>query len=127
MGNPFSKEVKVTGGRIQALWIGIDLDGVSEGNYTGSVSVLANGERQAVPLLLKIGGDVIPNHGYNEGYRLSRLNWLNSTVGIDEEITKGFLPVKVEGNRISILGRMMNISESGLPASITSYFSASNQ
>ncbi|HEX7411786.1 MAG TPA: glycoside hydrolase domain-containing protein [Bacteroidales bacterium] len=126
-GNPFSKEIKVTGGRIQALWIGIDLEGVGEGNYTGSVSVLANGERQTVPLLLKVGGEVVPNHGYNEGYRLSRLNWLNSTVGIDEEITKGYLPVKVEGNRISILGRMLNISENGLPASITSYFSPSNQ
>jgi hypothetical protein len=126
-GNPFSKKINVKAGRIQALWIGIDLQGVGEGNYTGSVSVLSNGEKQTVPLLLKVAGEVVLNHGYNEGKHLSRLNWLNSTIGIDEEITKGYLPVKVEENKISIFGRILNIAENGLPASITSYFGASNQ
>jgi hypothetical protein len=126
-GNPFSKEINVKAGRIQALWIGIDLEAIGEGNYTGSVSVLSNGEKQTVPLLLKVAGEVILNHGYNEGKHLSRLNWLNSTVGIDGEITKGYLPVKVEENKISILGRTLNIAKNGLPAAITSYFGASNQ
>jgi hypothetical protein len=126
-GNPFSKKISVTAGRVQALWIGIDLTGVKEGDYTGTVSVLANGKKQVVPLLLKVTGEVVSNHGYNEGSRLSRLNWLNSTIGIDEEITKGYLPVKIEKNKITILGRTLNISENGLPASITSYFDHSNQ
>jgi hypothetical protein len=58
---------------------------------------------------------------------LARLNWLNSTVGIDEKISKGYNPVKVEGNTINILGRKLKIADNGLPASITSYFEASNQ
>ena len=126
-GNSFSKEINVPAGRLQSLWIGLDLEGVKDGNYSGSVAVVANGQREVVPLQLKVSGEAIPNHGYNEGKRLSRLNWLNSTVGIDQEITNGYDPVRVEENKISILGRTLNISGNGLPASITSFFGASNQ
>lgn len=126
-GNPFSKIINVPSGRIKALWVGIDLDGIEKGNYTGSVSVVADGEKQTVPLLLKVAGEAVPNHGYNKSKRLSRVNWLNSTIGIDGEITKGYLPVNVEKNKISILGRTLNIAGNGLPASIISYFGASNQ
>ena len=126
-GSPFSKTISVSGGRIQALWIEIDLDGVKKGSYTGSVAVIANGKKQVMPLLLNVAGDTVPNHGYNDGYRLSRLNWLNSKAGIDEQITKGYNPVKVEKRTVSILGRKLTIAENGLPASIMSYFGPSNQ
>ena len=107
--------------------MGIDLDGIEKGNYTGSVSVVADGEKQTVPLMLKVAGEAVSNHGYNEGKRLSRINWLNSTIGINEEITKDYLPVEVIKNKVCILGRTLNIAKNGLPASITSYFGASNQ
>jgi len=126
-GNRFTKTVNVQTGRIQALWMGIDLTGIEKGNYTGSVSIVAGGEKQTIPLKLEVAGETVPNHGYNEGKRMSRLDWLNSTVGIDEEITKGYLPVKIEGNKVSILGRTLDIAKNGLPASVTSFFSASNQ
>lgn len=126
-GNKFTKKVDVQAGRIQALWMGIDLTGIEKGNYTGSVSIVAGGEKQTIPLQLKVAGELVPNRGYNEGKRMSRLDWLNSTVGINEEITKGYIPVKVEGNKVSILGRTLDIAKNGFPASITSFFSASNQ
>ena len=126
-GNAFTKKVNVQAGRIQALWMGIDLNDVKGGIYNGSVSVIAGGKKQTFPIQLEVSGEVVPDHGYNEGKRLSRLNWLNSTVGIDEEITRGYLPVKAEGKTISILGRSLNIADNGLPASIISYFGPSNQ
>jgi hypothetical protein len=126
-GNPFSREINIESGQVQALWFGIDLEDIEKGNYAGSVSVLANGEKQTVPVRLIVKGEVVPNHGYNEGKRLSRLNWLNSTLGIDEEITKGYLPVKAENNTISILGRTLSIAPNGLPERIISYFGPSNQ
>ena len=126
-GNAFTKRVNVPAGRVQALWMGIDLDNIAKGRYKGSVSVLANGDRQEVPVILKVEGDVVPDHGYNEGSRLSRLNWLNSTIGIDDEVTKGYSPVKVDSNRITILGRTLTVAGNGLPESIVSFFDASNQ
>ena len=126
-GLPFTKEITVPAGRIQALWIGIDLSGIDAGNYKGSVAVEANGENQVVPLLLKVAGEPVADHGYSEGKRLSRLNWLNSTVGIDEQVTKGYPHVKAEGKKIAVLGRTLEIAADGLPSCIKSYFTGSNQ
>jgi len=81
-GNSFEKSVAITAGRIQALLMGVDLEGVDTGNYTGSVTVSSGDEKQALPVRLNVSGKIIPNHGYNAANRLSRLNWLNSTVGI---------------------------------------------
>ena len=126
-GNPFSKVVKVPAGRVQALWMGIDLEGAAAGTYKGTVTVSSGGEKQSIDIALKVAGDPVQNHGYDEGARLSRLNWLNSRTGINNEVTKGFLPLKTEGNILSILGRTLTIADNGLPASYISYFESSNQ
>lgn len=126
-GAPFSKQIDIPAGRTQALWNSIDLSGAKKGEYTGFVSVTAAGEKRVVPLLLKVTGDEVPDHGFNEGSRLARLNWLNSTAGINDDITKGYTPVKATGNKVSILGRTLSIADNGLPASIISYFGPSNQ
>ena len=126
-GNSFTKEINIQAGRVQALWFGIDLAVIKKGNYKGSVSVLANGEKQTVQVKIKVSGPVVPNHGYNESKRLSRLNWLNSTLGIDEEVTKGYIPVSIVNKTVKILGRDLSIAPDGLPAQIISYFRNSNQ
>ena len=126
-GNSFSKEINVSSGRVLALWVGIDLDSIKGGVYKGSISVLANKEKHVVPIQLEVSGKAVANHGYDEGSRLSRLAWLNSTVGINEEISKGYIPVEVEDHTIKILGRTLKLAENGLPASIISFFGPSNQ
>jgi len=126
-GNSFSKRINIPAGRIQALWIGIDLEGIEKGNYTGSVTIAAAEEEQSIPLQFIVAGEIVPNHGYNEDNRLSRLNWLNSTVGIDDEITNGYLPVTIDNYTINILGRTLKIADNGLPSNITSFFGPSNQ
>ncbi len=126
-GRPFRKEINVPAGRVQALWIGMDLDSITSGTYKGIVTVVAGGEKQTISVALEVSGSVVPNHGYNEGSHLSRLNWLNSTTGTDDNVTKGYIPVQKEGNRIAILGRRLEIEDNGLPAAIASYFGPSNQ
>jgi len=126
-GNPFEKTVNVPAGRVQALWMGADLDSSIAGTYKGSVTVTTGSLKQSIDLELKVEGERVADHGYNEGVRLSRLNWLNSKAGINSEVTKGYSPVKVEGNRLSILGRTFTISENGLPSSVESFFDFSNQ
>ena len=53
--------------------------------------------------------------------------WLNSSVGIDSNITEGFERVRQEGNKLEILGRSLQIAPDGLPAEIFSFFGPSNQ
>ena len=126
-GIPFSKKVRVLQDRIQALWMGIDLANIKEGTYEGSVSIMADGMIQSIPLKLEVHGKRVSNQGFDEGRRLSRMAWLNSTVGMDSNITRGFEPVMREGNKLEILGRSLDIAPTGLPAMVTSYFSPSNQ
>ena len=126
-GIPFSKKVRVLQDRIQALWMGIDLANVKEGTYEGSVSIVAEGTTHSIPLKLKVHGKRVSNQGFDEGRRLSRMAWLNSTVGMDSNITRGFEPVMREGNKLEILGRSLVIAPTGLPAKVTSFFEPSNQ
>ena len=126
-GSRFTKVINISAGRVQALWFGIDLENVVTGTYKGTVTVSTGVEKQSLEIALKVAGDPVPNHGYDEGARLSRLNWLNSRSGINNEVTKGFLPVKTEGNKLSILGRTLTIADNGLPESYISYFESSNQ
>jgi len=126
-GQPFSKTLDVSAGRVQALWIGIDLADIAPGKYSGNVSVEAGGKSQDVNIEFNVSGEKVANHGYNEGWRLSRLDWLNSTVGIDENITGGYIPVHVRKHTVSILGRSLEIADNGLPASIVSFFDGSNE
>jgi len=126
-GNSFKKQINIRGGRVQDLWIGVILDTVFTGTYRGSVTILSGSNKQVVPVSLKVSGDRVPNHGYDEGSRLSRLNWLNSTVGIDDNVTKGYQNIGLAGNTITILGRTLDIANNGLPSSIMSFFGPSNQ
>lgn len=126
-GIPFRKKTSIRSGRLQPLWIGMDLDSARKGNYDGSITISSGGNKQDVNLRLKVKGENVANRGFDEGKRLSRLCWLNSDAGIDNEVSKGYLPVKVDDNRISILGRSFTIGADGLPLSIVSYFDSSNQ
>src|ERR1035437_5723688 len=66
-GKPFTKKIIIPAGRVHALWMGIDLDKVTKGKYKGSIQIIVNGEKQIVPLVLKVDGEVVSDHGYNEG------------------------------------------------------------
>ena len=127
LGKPFSKKINVEDGKVQALWVGIDLSGVATGIYNGTVTVSANNKKKSIKIQLTVHGEAVAEHGFNSGKGLSRMAWLNSTVGIDQEITNGYLPVARKGKTLRILGRSFLIGEDGLPAEITSYFSSSNQ
>ncbi len=127
-GRSFTKRVNIPNGHVKALWVGIDLKGVSNGTYSGNISVISKESRQEIPIIIQVQGDVVPNNGYDEGKRLSRLNWLNDfTLGVDEDVTKGYTPIEVENNIIHILGRSLRVGRDGFPDLIESYFDESNQ
>ncbi|MBX2924231.1 MAG: hypothetical protein KF746_18670 [Chitinophagaceae bacterium] len=127
LGKPFTKKVTVQPGKVQPLWIGVDLSGVSKGIYSGTVTVTANNKSQTLRIQLNADGSYVADHGVNEGKRLSRMYWLNNTLGINDSVTKGYQPVVRAGNVLQILGRTIEIAPNGLPADIKSYFTASNQ
>jgi len=126
-GQPFHKDISVRQGHVQPLWVGIDLTDAVPGRYIGTAAIEAAGHKQKLEIEIDVDDRHVDNHGYNEGWRMSRLNWLNSTIAQDNNVTKGYEPVTRDGNVISILGRKVTVGPDGLPSSINSYFTGSNQ
>ena len=126
-GKAFVKQVSLHAGRVQALWLGIDLEGISAGVYHGAITIGTEQTAKTVKLALEIKGEPVVNHGFDNGKNLSRMAWLNSTIGLNEKTTEGFSEIERHGNRLDILGRSLTIDESGLPKTIISFFEPSNQ
>ncbi len=120
-GEPFVKRVDVEKGNVQPLWIGVDTpENIAGGKYLGTVKVIAeNTEPQTINISLKINNEVLADRGDGEAWRHSRLRWLNSTLGIDDEPTKLYSPIKFLGeNTYQFTDKKMSLSHNGFPGSI---------
>lgn len=123
-GTVFKKDCSVSKGKVQPLWIGVMVpEQIRSGKYEGAVYVSAwNSGKKEIRVSLDVSDNIIANHGDNEPWRLSRLRWLNSQIGFDDEVIAPYVPIDVKGRSFSILGRDILLAETGLPASISSYF-----
>jgi hypothetical protein len=91
-GNPFEKVVDVPKGKVQALWMGVDVPrGAKPGEYRATVTIHpANAPPAAVQLALRVSADELLDRGDGEPWRLARLRWLDSRLGIDDKPTQPY-------------------------------------
>jgi len=124
-GRPFSKSVNIPKGEIQALWCGIDLPAdTAPGLYEGMVTVVATGTKHTFKLRLHVDDRNLVRRGDDDPWNLSRLRWLNSRIGIDDQPVAPYTAIRDLGaNAFGILGRKIALGESGLPASAVSFIS----
>ncbi len=124
-GVSFTTSISVATGEVQPLWIGLQVpEDQSPGSITGDIVVATRdyGEKR-VRLALEVSNRLARNSGFDEPALMSRLAWLNSTVGTDPDfIIDPFEPVSIEGKTLSILGRQVVLDGSGLPRAIGSAF-----
>lgn len=119
--------VDIASGRVQPLWclLHVPVD-AKQGVYHGAIQVTAaSGGEVALPITLLIAGAPLPDHGDDTPEKLSRLDWLNSTLAEDEEVTSGYEPLRVDGGVIHCLGRSVTLADGGLPSHIVSHFNTS--
>lgn len=119
-GKPFTKQLDVDKGRVQPLWIGLDIGkDIPSGVYTGKFSVTAkNAAPQTVEVQIKITNEILADRGDSEAWRHSRLRWLNSTLGLDDKPAKPFKELSFLGdNTYGFTGKTMTMSENGFPGS----------
>jgi hypothetical protein len=124
-GKPISKTVNVEKGTVQALWCLVDVpENISAGKYTGKVIVTTdnNSVAKEITVLLVIKNETAKNHGVNEPWKMTRLKWLNSTMAQQNTVIAPYIPLKISGNEISLLGRKVILDNSGLPAQIQTFF-----
>jgi hypothetical protein len=123
-GRAFTRRVQVGAGKVQALWCGVLVpEDQAPGDYEGTVTVSVAGlPAETLPVRLTVSPHLIAHHGDDEPWRLSRLRWLDSRLALDTGLVRPYTPVRVEGTRLSVLGRDVRLAPSGLPSRITSYF-----
>jgi hypothetical protein len=120
-GQPFEKRVDIVKGAVQPLWIGIDIpEKIPSGSYRGVVTVKPeNGNPQMVEVILKIADRVLADRGDGEPWRHSRLRWLNSTLGIDDNPTSPYEAIEFMGNNIyRLTDKKLVMDAGGMPGSI---------
>ncbi|MCS7224696.1 MAG: DUF6067 family protein [Armatimonadetes bacterium] len=121
LGRPFKKTFPLAKGRVRPLWIGVLVPESAKGTFTGTIRVQPKGlEPSTIALVLTVTGDVLKDGGDSDNWRLSRLRWLDSRLGLEDEVVPPFLPVKVKGAEIELLGRTVRFGVSGLPDRIVS-------
>jgi len=124
-GRAFQKTVRVPVGGVQPLWLGVRVPADQRpGPVRGTVTVSAAGRgSQSVAVSLQVRDAHALNGGEDEPDLMTRLAWLDSTVGDDPDyIVPPFVPVTVDGRSLAVLGRRVTLGEAGLPASVESFF-----
>jgi hypothetical protein len=125
-GEPLTKTVSVVKGKIQALWCGVQVpDDAPAGAYTADVRVRPKGLPESIVLFtLTVTNEYLAEGGDADPFRMSRLRWLDSTLAMDDEVVAPFIPLKVDRDSVSCLGRTVTIAPSGFPKQVRSFFSS---
>ncbi len=118
-GKYFTKNIDVAKDKVQPLWILVTIPPDTKGEYTGKVTIQPeNGEAQTVDVKLLVDGEPVKHHGAGDLWRMSRLAWLNSTLGNDDESLEPFTPLELNGNRVKLTLTEILFANDGLPEQI---------
>lgn len=129
MGHAFTAPVTVPGGMLQALWFGVEVPPSARAPLRGSITVTdtATESSQAVTVELAVSGEPLADHGDRDSWRLSRLRWLDSTIGLDDSVvTQPFVPISRKASTLKVLGRELVLGDNGLPRQVRSFFNDGN-
>ena len=125
-GEPLRKTVAVAKGKVQALWCGVQIPAdCAPGLYSGETTVAAKGAApKSVRIDLTVTSALRLDGGDGEPERMSRLRWLDSTLAMDDEIVRPFIPLTVNDRTIGCLGRTVTLGGDGFPAAVRSFFAS---
>ena len=90
-----------------------------EGKWTGTIEISDGNETQKANITINVAGDELKDGGISESWRMSRISWLDSDKGCEDTIVPPFTPIKVNGNKISIYKRNLELDPLGFPTQIS--------
>ena len=107
-GNSFSKKVNVPKRKLIPLWFGIEIPKTATADtYLTQIIIAPKGVSADTTFVkIHVKYEIIENYGDDNPHNMSRLHWLNSTIGRDDDIIiRPFTAVKANKNILHILGR----------------------
>lgn len=123
-GMPFTKTVNVIKGKVQAIWCGIDVpEDAAAATYTGHASIFIDGQPvKKIQITLHINDMVLADGGAGQPWKMTRLKWLNSTMAQNNTVIAPYIPISVQNNTVSLLGRKVHVNADGFPAQIQTFY-----
>jgi hypothetical protein len=122
LGGRFRKSVAIPKGRVGTLWCGVEVPrDAAAGAYSGAVVFRARDSQPVrLRLSLDVETDLALDSGDDDSWRMSRLRWLDSTIGLEQTPTRPYTPLEVRGLAVACLGREVRFGALALPESIRS-------
>ncbi|MGC4034644.1 MAG: DUF6067 family protein [Chitinophagaceae bacterium] len=123
-GMPLAKTVNIGKDSIQPLWCGIDVpQSCNAGTYTGKAIIKCrNANAASISITLIVNNKTVTDGGISEPEKQTRLKWLNSTLYQDNTVIKPYIPLQLQDNNISLLGRKLKLGGDGLPEQVQTFF-----
>ena len=121
---PFTKRMMVQPGEVQALWCAVDVpQNTPSGTYNGKATITAEGAAATtIDVSITITDAVATDGDISEPWKQTRLHWLNSTMAQENTVISPYIPLQIQGNVISLLGRKITLNEDGFPSQISTFF-----
>lgn len=121
-GKAFTTRVNVPQGQVQPMWCGIAIpENAQPGDYTGTVTVsTADAPPASIAVRLTVDATLLDDSGDGDLWRHARLRWLDSTLGLDDDVVAPYTPLEISGKTVACLGRDVTPANGGLPSSIRS-------
>lgn len=120
-GQPFKKRIDIGKGMVQPLWIGVDIPSdIPAGEYSGQIILKPeNAKSVTIKVSIRITDKILADRGDSEPWRHSRLRWLNSTLGIDDNPVKPYSSIQYLGNNsYRLTDKILGMSPDGMPGSV---------
>lgn len=121
-GRSMDKIFSVSKGRIGTLWFGIYIpENADPGDYDSILTIKPeNADSCEVEISLSVSSEILEDCGDSELWRFSRLRWLDSTIGLGDDVVAPYMPLEVMEQTVKCLNRDVRFGKNGLPESICS-------
>ncbi|GAO43530.1 glycoside hydrolase domain-containing protein [Flavihumibacter petaseus] len=118
-GQSFKNKISIPRRQVQALWFGVDVPrDTNVRQLKFPVILTANGVDKKIEVVLDLSDSVLQDRGDGEPWRLSRLRWLNSTLGIDDLPVAPYAALARQDRVIKSTSATLEVAGNGLPGSL---------
>ena len=121
-GRKSSNTVKLKVNTIQPLFFTVQKTDECAEFENAVITMNTEKESREFTVCFELADIPVVNNGYNDLWRLSRLNWLNSSLAIDETLVKPFVSPDLSDDCLAVLGREISLGDNGLPQQVCSKF-----
>lgn len=121
-GETFHIPITIDAGKVVPLWCGVQVPvDCKKGNYSGNLSVTHRGGIISIRISLEVLDEFVRAGGVDQLSRMARIEWLNSTLGLESSCTAPYTPLQLENDTVICLGREVSFGDCGLPRSIKAH------